>query len=78
MAWTQADVAALQVAIANLAKGEMVQRVRYSDGSEAEYRAASLPVMKEVLGMMQAEVNRMAGGPKRIRRILLNTCKGVD
>lgn len=70
MAWTQADVDALKAAIASGA-----QSVTYPDGSAVTYR--SLGQMKDVLGMMQAEVNRAAGGQKRIRRILLNTSKGV-
>lgn len=50
MAYTQADADALKAAMASGA-----QRVRYSDGSEVEYR--SLAEMKEALSMIQAEAS---------------------
>lgn len=68
MAWTQTDVDALKGAIAALGRGELVRRVRYSDGSEAEYSTASLPIMKDVLAMMQAEVSAAAQPARRTYR----------
>lgn len=50
MPYTQADIDALKAAMASGAK-----RVRYSDGSEVEYR--DMAEMKDILGQMQAEVS---------------------
>lgn len=50
MAYTQADIDALKAAMASGAK-----RVRYSDGSEVEYR--DMAEMKDILGQMRHEVS---------------------
>lgn len=76
MAYTQADIDTLKAAIAALASGTATRRVRYSDGSEAEYVPASLPMMKDVLAMMQNDVNATAG-TKPIRRVVVLTTKGT-
>ncbi len=70
MAWTQADVDKLKHAIATSARS-----VTYADNTQVVYR--DLDEMWQVLGRMQGEVGR-ANGVKRVRRILLNSVKGVD
>lgn len=50
MSYTQADIDALKVAMASGAR-----RVRYSDGSEVEYR--DMAEMKDILGQMRGEVS---------------------
>jgi len=50
MAYTQADIDALKAAMASGAK-----RVRYSDGSEVEYR--EMDEMKDILRQMRHEVS---------------------
>lgn len=50
MAYTQADIDALKAAMASGAK-----RVRYSDGSEVEYR--DMAEVQDILGQMEREVS---------------------
>lgn len=64
MAYSQADINALEKAIASGAL-----RCRYSDGSEVEYR--SLADMKETLRMIEAEVNP----PSRRVRAFRGACR---
>ena len=49
MAWSQSDIDDLQAAI-----GAGVKRVRYSDGSEAEYH--TLKEMRSLLAEMKASI----------------------
>jgi len=59
MAWTQADLDTLDAAIAS-----GVRRVRYSDGSEVEYR--SLAEMKGAQDLIAASLDEQAGR-RRVR-----------
>ena len=67
MAWTESDIAKLKSAIA-----QGVTRVRYAD-RDVQYM--SLEEMKDVLGMMQVEVDR-AAGVKRTKQTRFTTRKG--
>lgn len=67
MAWTTADITKLKAAIA---QGAL--RVRYAD-RDVQYR--SLEEMKDLLGMMQSDVDR-AAGVKRTKQTRFTTRKG--
>ncbi len=62
MAWTQADLDALDKAIASGAV-----RVDYPNSGSITYR--SLADMRSIRGEIQNELNQAAGAPKMIRRI---------
>lgn len=67
MAWTESDIAKLK---SDLAQGAL--RVRYAD-RDVQYR--SLEEMKDLLGQMQADVDK-AAGVKRTRQVRFTTRKG--
>jgi len=69
MAWTQADVDKLKTAIAN---GSVVESMTFADQT---FTFRSLKDMLALLGVMQAEVNAVAGASTSYR--LAATSKGV-
>lgn len=69
MAWIQADIDALKVAIATGA-----ETVHYADGRSVTYR--SLDEMRAILAMMQGEVATTAGTPVP-QRFVVGTRRGL-
>jgi hypothetical protein len=70
MAWTQTDVDKLKAAI-----GQGATKVKFAD-REVTYR--SLDEMRETLGMLQAEVDALAGVKRRrSRQVRFITSKGL-
>lgn len=69
MAWTQADIDALKAAIAS-------GRLRVTMG-DRDVQFRSLAEMKEILAMMQEEVDATAGTNTRYRTIRVRSGTGL-
>ena len=73
MAYTAADLTALNTAIASLAAGDRV--VQFSKGDQmVEYGQAKLPELRALRAEMVAEINAAAGTPRHYR---IATSKGL-
>lgn len=60
MAYTEADLTAIQAAIMALAKGKRVVSVKI-EGKDIEYAQADLPALKTLRGEILTEINAAAG-----------------
>ncbi|MFO7596463.1 MAG: gpW family head-tail joining protein [Desulfocurvibacter africanus] len=74
MAYTQADLDAVQTAILALAKGERVTSIRFADGKQVQYGEADLPALKVLREEIVREVQAATG---RRRYAFASTSKGL-
>ena len=73
MAYSAADLAAIEAAILELAKGERVVSVTI-DGRTVQYQQADLEKLAALRNQMQSESQAAAGRP---RFVLTSTSKGL-
>jgi len=74
MAYTQTDLDNINNAILELAKGERVVRITYSDGKTVEYQPAKLSTLQSIAATVQGQINRTSGKPSFFRA---STSKGL-
>ncbi|MEM6483797.1 MAG: hypothetical protein AAF662_02260 [Pseudomonadota bacterium] len=75
--YTQADIDAVDNAIAALAKGERVTRFRTANGKVFEFQSSSLQELKETRAEMVRALNRQNGTKRRNRTRRAFTSKGL-
>lgn len=74
MAYTEADLAAVDAALLALAKGERVATVSSSDGRSVTYAQAEFDKLRRFRAEMASEISSAAG---RRRFVLTTTGKGL-
>ncbi|SFC84494.1 gpW protein [Pseudomonas citronellolis] len=75
MAYTKEQLAQVEQAIVDLARGERVVEVRFGPNESTRYAAAELPQLLELRDRMKAELVA-AGSGRRIRGYRLNHSRG--
>jgi hypothetical protein len=74
MAFTSDDLTAVQSAIVELATGQRVVKISFSNGQNVEYEAAGLNGLKLLRSEIQAEISAAANTPRYFRTV---TSKGL-
>ena len=74
MAYTQEDLDNIKAAIIELARGQRVVRITYSDGKTLEYQPLKLQYLKDLAADIQAQINRNTGKPSYF---YATTSKGI-